>query len=199
VAASDLIRTSYKGGVFTTECKVWIDASEVVTNRLIDDFIMQMRSNLDSLFTWALKNMNLRGENDEFIIYYLKTTEYDPSTEIIHGKLDVIVPKILTINDIAIDGKIYKKEVSDKKVVVQYNVLRATGFVKNADAVLQIVHENEHTAYCTLEVHVRFGWFFNIFITRNLYKKNLEWRFVQLSANLKEEAMRREEILKKQS
>jgi len=191
----DEIRTSYKSGIFTTECKVWIDASEEVTDGIMDDFIVQYRSNLDSLFTWALKNMNLRGESDEFIIYYLKSSEYDPQTEIIHGKIDVIVPKILTVDDIAIEGKIYKKEASDKKIVVQYDILKATGFVKNADATFIILRENEQGAWCTLDLRVKFGWFFNIFVTQKIYKKNLEWRFEQLAVNLKEEAQKREKEL----
>ena len=188
----DIIHTSYKDGVFTTECKVWIDASEKVTTSMMDDFIVQFRSDLDRLFTWALKDMNLRGESDEFIVYYLKSSEYNPQTEIIHGKMDVIVPGILTIDDISIDGKMYKKEGSDKKVVVQYDILKATGFIKNADATFTILRENEQSAWCTLDLRVKFGWFFNIFVTQKIYKKNLEWRFEQLAINLKEEAQKRE-------
>ncbi|NDV45563.1 hypothetical protein D0T49_00655 [Paludibacter sp. 221] len=188
----DSIRTFYEDGRFTTECKVWIDASEEVTNSLMDDFIIQFRSNLDSLFTWALKDMNLRGEGDEFIIYYLKSSEYNPETEIIRGKMDVIVPKILTVPDITIEGKMYKKELTDEQVVVQYDILTATGFIREADATFKIVRENANSAWCTLDLRVKFGWFFNIFITKKIYKKNLEWRFEQLARNLKDEAQKRE-------
>ena len=189
----DIIQTTYKNGVFTTKCKVWIDASKDVTSSIMDDFIVQFRNDLDALFVWGLKNMNLRGESDEFIVYYLKSSKYDPQTEIIHGKMDVIVPKILTIDDIAIEGKMYKKEVSDKKIVVQYDIFKATGFVKDADATFTILRENEQSAWCTLDLRVKFGWFFNIFVTQKIYKKNLEWRFEQLAVNLKEEAQKREQ------
>ena len=161
----------------------------------MDDFMIQYRSDLPQLFTWGLKDMNLQGEGDEFIVYDLKSSEYDPETEIIYGKMDVIVPKLLTIRDIDIEGKMYKKEVSDNKIVIQYDILRATGFIKEADATFQILRENEHSAWCTLDLRVKFGWFFNIFVSQKVYKKNLEWRFEQLAMNLRNEAQRRDSLL----
>lgn len=194
----DTIHTFYKNGVFTTECKIWVNASEEATNSILDDFMLQFRSDLDSLFTWGLKDMNLRGEGDEFIVYYLKSSEYNPETEIILGKLDVVVPKILTIRDIEVEGKMYKKEAPKGKTIVQYDILSATGFIKSADATFTMTRENENSAWCTLDLRVKFGWFFNIFITQKIYKKNLEWRFEQLAVNMKEEAQRRENILSQQ-
>ncbi len=194
-APKDSISTYYKKGQFVTECRVWIDASEEVTSSVMDDFMIQYRSDLPQLFTWGLKDMNLQGEGDEFIVYDLKSSEYDPETEIIYGKMDVIVPKLLTIRDIDIEGKMYKKEVSDNKIVIQYDILRATGFIKEADATFQILRENEHSAWCTLDLRVKFGWFFNIFVSQKVYKKNLEWRFEQLAMNLRNEAQRRDSLL----
>lgn len=194
-APKDSIRTYYKDGQFVTECKVWIDASEEVTTSVMDDFLIQFRSDLDQLFTWGFKDMNLQGEGDEFIVYNLKSSSYDPETEIILGKMDIIVPKMLTIRDVEIEGKMYKKEQTEDRVVVQYDILKATGFIKHADATFQIVRENEHSAWCTLDLRVKFGWFFNIFITQKVYKKNLEWRFEQLATNLRNESQRREELL----
>lgn len=188
----DSIWTSYEKGVFTTSCRVWVDASEEVTTSVLDDFMVQYRSKLDSLFQWGLKDMNLRGEGDEFIVYNLKSSAYNPETEMIRGLLDVIVPNIMTIRDIEVEGKMYKKASDDpRETIVQYDILKATGFVKQADATFKIIRENEHSAWCTLDLRVKFGWFFNIFITQKMYKKNLEWRFEQLAVNLKEESQQR--------
>lgn len=192
VQAQDTIETSYEKGRFTTCCKVRIETSEEATSSIMDDFILQFRSDLPRLFTWAFKNMGLQGEGDELIVYNLKSSEFDPKTEIIHGKMDAIVPKIMTFNDIAIDGKMYKKLVSGKEIVVQYDILKATNFIKEADATFSITRENEKSAWCTLDVRVKFGWFFNIFITQKRYKQNLEWRFEQLAKNLREEALKRD-------
>lgn len=191
----DVVQTYYRNGQFVTECKVWVDASEEVTTSVMDDFMIQFRSDLDQLFTWGLKDLNLQGEGDELIVYNLKSSQYDPDTEIIVGKMDVIVPKVLTISDITIEGKMYKKDSSENQVVVQYDILTATGFIKEADATFKIIRENEQGAWCTLDLRVKFGWFFNIFVTQKIYKKNLEWRFRQLATNLRNESQRREALL----
>ncbi|MDR0371176.1 MAG: hypothetical protein LBH80_04910 [Prevotellaceae bacterium] len=194
IAASqhETIETRYENGRFITSCVVPIEASEKATSSIMDDFIVQFGSDLPQLFTWAFKGMGLQGEGDELIVYHLKSSEYDEKTKMIHGKMDAIIPKIITFRDIGIDGKMYKKEVSNKRIVVQYDILKATNFIKEAGATFTITRENDTNALCRLDVQVKFGWFFNIFITQKRYRQNLEWRFEQLAKNLKEEAMKRD-------
>jgi hypothetical protein len=189
---NETIETRYENGHFITSCVVPIEASEEATSSIMDDFIAQFRSDLPQLFSWAFKDMGLQGEGDELIVYHLKSSEYDEKTDMIHGKMDAIVPKIIAFRDIAIDGKMYKKEVNNERMVVQYDILKATNFIKEAGATFTITRENDKNALCRLDVHVKFGWFFNIFITQKRYRQNLEWRFAQLAKNLKEEAVKRD-------
>jgi hypothetical protein len=36
-----------------------------------------------------------------------------------------------------------------------------------------------------MDVHVRFGWFFRIFISRKVYSETIDWRLVRFVNNLK--------------
>ena len=190
--SADTIFTTYDRGTFTTHCEVAVDAPEAVTAAVMNDFMRQYRSQLDSLFAWGLKDMGLRGEGDELIVYNLKRSAYDPATDLTTGWLDVGVPGLLTLRDIEVVGHMYLADsVPPGETVVQYDILRATGFIKEADATLRVVHTDRKHARCTLDMRVRFGWFFNLFVSQKVYRKNLEWRFMQLADNLREEATRR--------
>ena len=191
-ATGDTLFTVYNKGVFTTHCETRVNASEEVTSAVMDDFMRQYRSHIDSLLTWGLKDMGLQGEGDELIVYHLKRSAYDPATDLTTGWLDVQVPGLLTVRDIEVVGHMYRMtDTPSGTVVVQYDILRATGFIKEAEATLRVVRDDELNARCSLDMQVRFGWFFNLFVSQKVYRKNLEWRFAQLAENLKEEAARR--------
>ena len=61
---TDSISTFYKDGEFTTFSQVWVNASDTICNAVSRDYDFQMRYNLDGLFPWALKGMNLRKEKN---------------------------------------------------------------------------------------------------------------------------------------
>jgi len=81
----DSISTVYKDGEFITYSQVWVDASDSISNKVSNDFVYQMHYNLDALFGWALKGMNLRKEKNELMIFYFKSTAYNKDTHIIRG------------------------------------------------------------------------------------------------------------------
>lgn len=42
-----------------------------------------------------------------------------------------------------------------------------------------------------MRIHIRFGWFFNIFITQKRYRDIVEWRMQGFMNNMRDEAERR--------
>ena len=103
------IHTYYEKGVFYTQCKVPINASEKVLTSVLDDFVNQYKNDLDKLFAWGLKGLKLQGEKDALISYNLKPGSYNEDTGIIIVKMDAIVPGVLTVRDITIEGKMEKE------------------------------------------------------------------------------------------
>ena len=65
----DSISTVYKNGEFITYSQVWVNASDSISNTVAGDFVYQMHYNLDALFGWALKGMNLRKEKNELMVF----------------------------------------------------------------------------------------------------------------------------------
>ncbi len=181
------VSSSYENGHFITRCAVRLKASDAIVHKMIDDFVRQDKYHLDSLFTWALKDLKLQGEEGEILVYNLKSTVYDADKDIIRGKMDVSVPRVYTVKDFLVDTRV-TKIVKNGEVEMYFEVLKADAFVKTTTAKLNITRINKNDVYCKLESTMSFGWFFNIFISQKRYKETAEWRFEQLMKNLKKTA-----------
>ena len=188
----DSISTVYKDGEFITYSQVWVDASDSISNRVSNDFVYQMHYNLDALFGWALKGMNLRKEKNELMIFYFKSTAYNKESHIIRGIGDVIVPGIITFPNIIIDSRLTERKYTTGKSTINIDLLYSDGFLKKMFGRFTIIPKRNNASLFTLETHIRFGWFFNIFITQNRFKKIMEWRLKKFVHNLRDEAERRE-------
>ena len=188
----DSISTVYKNGEFITYSQVWVDASDSISNKVSNDFVYQMHYNLDALFGWALKGMNLRKEKNELMIFYFKSTSYNKENHVIRGIGDVIVPGIITFPNIIIDSRLTERKYTSGKSTINIDLLYSDGFLKKMFGTYTILPKRNNASMFTLETHIRFGWFFNIFITQNRFKKIMEWRLKKFVHNLRDEAERRE-------
>ena len=182
------ISSRFEDGHFVSHCKVKVDVSDAVAHKLVDDFIRQSKYHLDSLFMWALKDLKLQGEKGELLVFNLKSGKYDSKSNVVHGKMDVSVPGIYTIDDFSVDTRTTKTVAENGQITMFFEVTEAAAFVKTTTATLKIVRIDEKTAICTMNSRMSFGWFFNIFITQKRYKEMAEWRFKQLMVNLKKTA-----------
>ena len=189
---TDSISTFYKDGEFTTFSQVWVNASDTICNAVSRDYDFQMRYNLDGLFPWALKGMNLRKEKNELMMFYFKSTSFNKESSILRGIGDVVVPGVITIPNIYVDCKLTGKPNSTGRNTVYLNLLSSNGFIKTMNNSFSIIPTKTKGNWFVLETHVKFGWFFNIFITQNRFKIIMEWRLKRFIHNLRDEAERRE-------
>lgn len=184
----DTISTTYKNGEYLTYTKVWVNAAPLVMDQVIDIFLYQTRYDLDALMLWGLKGLKLRSEKDEIIVFNFKTTEYDKKNDLIKATGEVIVPKVISFPEIHVNSKMSKKAFDDGKINVDINVLYSDAFLSKTTGNFNMIPLNEKGCYITLETRVRFGWFFNIFITKYTFTHIMEWRFKTLMNNLRDEA-----------
>lgn len=191
-ASIDSTSTVYRNGEFITYTQVRADASDSISNGVANDLVYQMHYNLDALFGWALKGLNLRKEKNELMVFYFKSTSYNKETHIIRGIGDVIVPGVITFPNIIIDSKLTEKKYMNGKSIVNIDLLYSDGFLKKMFGTFNVIPARNNTSIFTLETHIRFGWFFNIFITQNRFKKIMEWRLKKFVHNIRDEAERRE-------
>ena len=209
------IFTTYTDQTFRTECAVLVNASPEVADTVVDSLVGDFQNNPEHLFDWAFSGIGKQDDEakESFLIEY-KTTSYDPKTG--KGKIvmDVIIPHVKRFKDICIDGFMIDKHGShtnyDKiadidnfhvKDITKYsrkvfiNATYSGSLLESAYGNLYVVPlAGDKTAYI-MDMHVKFGWFFNIFISKRLYQKTMEWRIARYVENLKTSA----EILQKGS
>ena len=194
---TDSISTAYKNGEFVTYCQFKVNASDSICNVVTLDFEYQMRYNLDELFGWALKGMNLRKEKNELMVFYFKSTTYNKETNTIRGIGDVIVPEIITFPNIIVDSRISEKKYKNGTKSINIDLLNSNVFLKKMIGSFTVVPKKHKTCYYILETHIRFGWFFNFFITQKRYRSIIEWRLKRFVLNIRDEAERREKFNEK--
>ncbi len=191
----DSISSVYKNGEFITYCQLSVIASDSISNEVINNFVYQMCYDLDGLFTWGLKGMSLTNNKDELLKFDFKTTKFDKKTNILRGIGDVIVPGVTTFPNLYIDSKVTQLKYTNGRRDVRLVLVTENSFIKDMDGVFKFNPKSKNkTSYFSLETHIKFGWFFDIFITQHRYKKIMEWRIKQLVRNMKEESEKREKL-----
>lgn len=188
----DTVYTTYKDKTFTTKCVVSVNASKEVMNNVIDDYMYQVKYDLDKLYEWALKGLKLRKESDDLLIFNFKSTKYNERTDLIRATGDVEVPRVINFPDIHVDSKWTKTVVSDRTNVL-IDVKYSDAFLKKTTGHLYMM-PNGKQCVLTLQTNVEFGWFFNVFITRSMFRNIMEWRFEKLLNNVKIEAEKRQKL-----
>ncbi|MEI7505058.1 MAG: hypothetical protein WCJ61_17425 [Paludibacter sp.] len=156
---TDSISTVYHDGEFITYCQVWVKASDSISNATANDFDYQMRYDLDGLFGWALKGLNLRKEKKDLMLFYFKSTKFNKETGVIRGIGDVIITNMITYPNIVVDSKLSNKRYTNGKSEFYIDLLYSDGFMKKMYATFSVIPKKEVGTWYTLENHVRFGWF----------------------------------------
>lgn len=191
----DSISTTYKDGQFTTYSQVFVNASDSICLVVTKEYDYDMRYNLDALFGWALKGMNMRKEKKELMMFNFKSTSFNKETSVLRGIGDVIIPGVITFPNIFVDCKLTSKPTVNGNSKVYLNLLSSNGFIRNMNNSFSVIPKaNKKGNWFILVTNVRFGWFFNIFLTEKRFKAIMEWRLKRFIHNLKEEAERREKV-----
>lgn len=194
---SDSILTYYKNGEFITYSQVWVDVPNEIMNGVVDDFLYQTKYDLDAMFGWALKDMKLRKEKDEIIVFNFKSTEYDEKNDVIKNVGDVEIPNLINFPDIHVDDRMTKTVLADGRTKVNIDVLYSDNFLKKTTGVFYVNPKRTDGCWITLEIKVKFGRFFDFFITKFTYRYIMEWRFQKLMHNIALEAERRKSLIGK--
>jgi hypothetical protein len=192
--ASDTIATVYKNGTFVTQYQRKSKASNKVAILIADEFVTQFHTSPNTLFTWALKGLGLEGQKSYEMKINLKTATLDPKTGITHGFVDVVVPNITSFNNVAVDARITKSILVNGGRRVQAEVLYSRFLLDKACGTFIFVPQGENEQLVIANLTIKFGWFFNIFITEGRYKRIVEWRIRKFADNLKFELEKKEKL-----
>ena len=192
-ASTDTIKTVYQDGEFKTRYTIRVKATESdicdVANKLIYDF----HTTPGNLFSWALKDLGLQDKKKNDIVFILKTSATDAKTGITHGTFDIVVPSITSFNNVVVDAIVSKTKCNNKEMKVSANIIYSSLLLKHGLATLTMVPLKNNEQLFIANVSIKFGWFFNLFITKKRYKSIVEWRIKKFTENMKAECEQKHE------
>lgn len=195
---NDSISTQYVKSEFITIAQISTTTNDSVTNAVINLFVQQMCSDIKGLFKWGLKGMSLANEKEELLVFDFKETRYNKQTAILRGVGDVIVPGITTFKDIMVDSKLTQRVYANGKREVRLDLAKSNLFIRELHgSFFYYPKGNGRYGYLQVVTHIKFAWFFDVFITQKRYKSIMEWRLRQVLLNIREEAEKRAKTIKK--
>jgi hypothetical protein len=118
--------------------------------------------------------------------FYLiwKESEYLPETQYSKLVLDVLVNEKPFLKDVKIESQV-TDSMQGMQRDIRVDIDYAGSLLKEAYGTFHILPTGENSAKIGMDVHVKFGWFFRIFITRKVYSETIDWRLVRFVTNLK--------------
>ena len=194
---ADSISTVYKDGEFISQYTIRTKYASKITDEVADYLVSDFHANPSNLFNWALKNMGLQNKGNELIIVF-KDSNHDPKTGITHGIFDIVVPGFTTFSNIKVDAIVAKTKFTNGSSKVSANIIYSSLLLKNAVGALCIVPQKNNEQLLITSATIKFGWFFNLFITQKRYKSIVEWRIKKFAENIKAECNRRQNAIDSQ-
>lgn len=191
--ANDSISTRYVKGEFVSYCSVDAAAPMAVGDSVVEDLVDQITSDYERLFTWAFKGLGQQGEDDvrDEVVLIVKESTFDRMSGLCRMVVDIDVPHVTAFRDVPIDSKVLQTKLDDGSTRVDVDIFYSNAVLKKAYGTFFVKSLAEDSIEMSVEIHVRFGWFFNIFITRRRFRNIVEWRMKGFMDNLREEAEKR--------
>ncbi len=189
----DSVSTYYQQGEFISYCSVVTEVPLKVADSVVDDLISQFRGDPGLLFEWAFKDLGKQpgDKSKNEVLIKLKLATFDKMTGKSLLLTDVIVSDYTTYENVAIESKVTKTKMNSGKTRVFVDIFYSNALLKKAYGTFFVVPLDENRVMMSVQIHVRFGWFFNIFITQKRYRNLVEWRMKGFMNNMRNEAERR--------
>lgn len=198
------ILTTYQKGVYYNEGHVDVQCSQVEANALLDSLIADFATDPSHLFQWAFYATGEQKDTrkNSFTISY-DSVHYDVPAQLLTMNVTVYSPRgkadPMTIESVLSDSRRVNGLMPDTLGGVGYSSPRVIVFevdypgnlVKwcGAELTLQPSADTDPhavgTQHLQLLTHCKFGWFFNLFIGRKMYRNTVEWRMEQFLENLR--------------
>ena len=186
------IKKVYERGTFRSTCTIYVHCNDFVCNDVVDDFVSQFVGDPNALFDWALKGMGRSDdESKNEILLVLKEANYDKSSGVSVLIVDVNVAGVMKLTDQRVESEITQKHRVDGSYDVGVDIKYSNSLLKKADGMFFVKPLAEDLTELKIEINIKFGWFFNIFITQYRYKNMFEWRCQGFMENMATEMERR--------
>ena len=179
------VLTLLKDGMFHTAYETEVQAHAEACNAVVDDMIHCLQTDPDMLSEKYFAGLGKQEDTDKNAFYLeWKESFYCPENQYSRLLLDVLVNEKPFLKDVVIEAFVADSVVGDRRDI-RVDIRYAGTLIKEAYGSFHVQPTGENTAKIGMDVHVKFGWFFRIFISRKVYSETIDWRLARFVENLK--------------
>jgi len=186
---NDTIWTTHKKGVFYSGAQTCANTSFKKAQGVVNLFVEQFSNDYLKLFDWAFVNMgkNKTDEEKNAFLLDIKSTSFDKMSGVSVMVVDVITGDVRRFKDVEIRSKVTQATDNATYQKVHIDIFFSLSLLKEANGTFVVKNVGNNQFVIDTKISLRFGWFFDIFVTKKMYKKVIEWRLEQFVKNFKRE------------
>ena len=179
------VLTVLKDGMFHTSYETEVAANSTSCNEVVDDMIYCLQTDPELLSEKYFAGLGMTSETSKNSFYIKwKESSYVPETQYSKLVLDILVNEKPFLKDVVIEAMVADSLSGDRRDI-RVDIRYAGRLLKEAYGTFHVQPIGENTAMIGVDVHVKFGWFFRMFISRKVYSDTIDWRLVRFVQNLK--------------
>ena len=178
------VLTTLSDGMFHTQYETEVGASAEACNVVIDSMIYYLQTNPEMLSEQFFAGLGKQEDSKKNAFYLIwKESEYLPEQQYSKLVLDVLVDERPFLKNVVIESQV-TDSMQGMQRDIRVDIHYAGTLLKEAYGTFHVIPTGENTAKIGMDVHVKFGWFFRIFISRKVYSETIDWRLVRFVTNL---------------
>lgn len=177
--------TTLSEGMFHTGYEIEVEATAEACNAVVDSMIYYLQTDPEMLSEQFFAGLGKQEDSKKNAFYLVwKESEYIPEKQYSKLILDVLVDEKPFLKNMVVESQVTDSVFGDRRDI-RVDIHYAGSLLKQAYGSFHITKIDNYTAKLGMDVHVKFGWFFRIFITRKVYGETIDWRLARFVTNLK--------------
>ena len=178
------VLTTLSDGMFHTQYETEVGTSAEACNVVIDSMIYYLQTNPEMLSEQFFAGLGKQEDTNKNAFYLIwKESEYLPEKQYSKLVLDVLVNEKPFLKNVVIESQVTDSMQGTQRDI-RVDIHYAGTLLKEAYGTFHVIPTGKNTAKIGMDVHVKFGWFFRIFISRKVYSETIDWRLVRFVTNL---------------
>ena len=179
------VLTTLSEGMFHTQYETEVDTCAEACNVVIDSMIYYLPTDPEMLSEQFFAGLGKQEDSKKNAFYLVwKESEYVPEKQYSKLVLDVLVDEKPFLKDMVVESQV-TDSMSGERRDIRVDIHYAGTLIKEAYGSFHVLPMGDKNAKIGMDVHVKFGWFFRIFISRKVYSDTIDWRLVRFVQNLK--------------
>jgi hypothetical protein len=178
------ILTSLKDGMFHTAYETDVQACAEACNTVVDDMIYCLQTDPELLSEKYFAGLGMQKDTKKNSFYlHWKGSTYVPEQQYSRLVLDILVNEKPFLKDVVVEAFVADTMAGERRDI-RVDIRYAGNLIKEAYGSFHVEPTGDQTARIGMDVHLRFGWFFRMFITRKVYSETIDWRLMRFVQNI---------------